>query len=138
MPLSLPVELLQDLAGSYVRTNDAKPNRRAAQRVPLHRQAKVFTIEQLEIGSSMSVALRDLSTDGVGFIAETAFVVGSRFILSVARRSGGEARLLCSVRRCDVDPNAAEGSAFFVGGMFEQILSSTAAVERIRGAILAT
>jgi hypothetical protein len=97
--MKLSAEQFADLAASFEPESRARPRqeRRRAPRLELSASLSVRVLKDEQLGRAVTVQVEDFSARGLAILHPARLEPGSRFVVQLARQSGGVAVMLCTV-----------------------------------------
>jgi hypothetical protein len=99
--MKLSAEQYRELAASFGLCESGQGHeRRRAGRVALNASATCSLIDDGQVGEPRCVQVKDFSPRGLGIIVPEMMHPGSQFVLTLARQSGGNVSILCTVAQC--------------------------------------
>ena len=118
--MKLSAEQFADLAASFAPADRARAckERRRAPRLELSATLAVRVLNRDEqLGRAVTVQVEDFSSRGLAVLYPARLEPGSRFVVQLARQSGGVAVMLCTVMHVR-HVRRVEGELFRVGAEF--------------------
>jgi hypothetical protein len=97
--MKLSAEQFADLAASFESADRTRPGkeRRRAPRLELAASLPVRLLRDDKLGRAVTVPVQDFSSRGLAILYPARLDAGSRFVVQLARQSGGVAVMLCTV-----------------------------------------
>src|SRR6188508_2661765 len=97
--MKLSAEQFADLAASFAPADRARANRerRRAPRLELSASLAVRVLKDDRLGRAVTAQVTDFSSRGLAIFYPARLEPGGRFVVQLARQSGGVAVMLCTV-----------------------------------------
>jgi hypothetical protein len=104
-----------------LKSESGSREKRESARVGLRMQARIIVHSQKEPVQGKLVWLRDVSTEGIGFMHVTPVAVGTLMVVCLPRGTAGSLKLLYRIVRC----NSVDKDQYILGAKLDRVLEDS-------------